>query len=131
MGLPAVAGLFIAGLDLSSARVFVAQRIRVDSSGELTGRPSAHWLSVAGAIAFLLFVCIALAWVVGQLLKFRRATGEQRQQLKWLLSGATICIVGVVLGNTLSSRARGAWTPSAITGWIGIARSRPASGSAS
>ena len=61
----------------------------------------------------------ALSWVVGQLLKFRRATGEQRQQLKWLLSGATICIVGIVLGNTLSSE-HGVLGALAITGWIGI-----------
>ena len=58
--------------------------------------------------------------MVGQLLKFRRATGEQRQQLKWLLSGATICIVGVVLGNTLSSE-HGVLGALAIIGWVGIA----------
>jgi hypothetical protein len=114
-----VAGLFITGLDVTSARVFVAHRIRVDSSGELTGRPSGHWLSVVGAIAFLIMVSIALSWVAGQLLKFRRATGEQRQQLKWLLSGATICIVGVVLGNTLSSE-HGVLGVLGIVGWIGI-----------
>ena len=116
----AVSALFITGLDVTSARVFVAHRIQVDSSGELTGRPSGHWLSVAGAVAFLITVSVALSWVVGQLLKFRRATGEQRQQLKWLLSGATICIVGVVLGNTLSSD-HGVLGALSIIGWVGIA----------
>ncbi len=57
--------------------------------------------------------------MAGQLLKFRHARGEQRQQLKWLLSGATICIVGVVLGNTLSSE-HGVLGALAVTGWVGI-----------
>jgi hypothetical protein len=114
-----VGALFILGLDWGNGHVFVAHRIQVDSSGELTGRPSAHWLTVAGVIAFLLYVLIALSWVVGQLRKFRRATGEQRQQLKWLLSGATICIVGVVLGNTLTSE-HGVLGALAVTGWVGI-----------
>jgi hypothetical protein len=116
----AVCALFIAGLDWSNAHVFVAHHIRVDSSGELlTGRSSSEWASITAAIAFLLAVGIALSWVVGQLLKFRRATGEQRQQLKWLLSGATICIVGVVLGNTLASK-HGVLGALAIIGWVGI-----------
>jgi hypothetical protein len=116
-----VCALFIAGLDWSNAHVFFAQHIRVDSSGELlTGKSSSQWSSIAGLVAFLLYVGIALSWVVGQLLKFRRATGEQRQQLKWLLSGATICIVGVVLGNTLAS-THGVVGALAIVGWVGIA----------
>ena len=89
---------------VSSARVFVAHRIQVDSSGELTGRPSGHWLSVARSdrVPAPRHASRCPGWS-GSCSKFRRATGEQRQQLKWLLSGATICIVGVVLGNTLSS----------------------------
>ena len=115
----AVCGLFVIGLLWGNAAVFGAHHINVDSSGELTGQTSSQWSSIASLIAFLLYVGFAVSWVVGQLLRYRRSTGEQRQQLKWLLSGATICIVGVVLGNTLSGEPSllGAL---AILGWVGI-----------
>jgi hypothetical protein len=33
-----------------------------------------------------------LAWLAGQVLSYRRSSGERRLQLKWLLSGATVSI---------------------------------------
>ena len=36
-----------------------------------------------------------VSFVVRQVLSWRRATGERRQQLKWLMSGAAITVVGL------------------------------------
>ena len=71
--------------------------IRVDSSGDVTSaRDLAGWLAhpppwladvVVGLIA-----AIALSFVAHQAFSWRRATGEHRQQLKWLAFGAAITI---------------------------------------
>jgi hypothetical protein len=39
---------------------------------------------------------MALGFIIRQLLSWRRASGERRQQLKWLASGAAITIASVV-----------------------------------
>ena len=43
---------------------------------------------------FLLYAVISLSWVIRQVVAYRRSTGERRQQMKWLLSGGTIGVVG-------------------------------------
>jgi hypothetical protein len=35
---------------------------------------------------------VLLAFVTGQVLTWRRAAGERRRQLKWLIAGATVCL---------------------------------------
>jgi hypothetical protein len=59
---------------------------------------------------FCLFVLIALSWVVRQIVAYRRSTGERRQQLKWLMSGGAIGIIGfsfaLVFGTASNSLAR-------------------------
>jgi hypothetical protein len=51
-----------------------------------------------------MFVGFWLAFVARQALSWRRASGERRQQLKWLLSGAIVCLsclaISVVLGGS-------------------------------
>ena len=46
---------------------------------------------------------IWLSFVGHQVLSWRRATGERRQQLKWLACGAAITLCVGLLGSTLSS----------------------------
>jgi len=41
---------------------------------------------------FAAFTGCWLAFVTGQVLAWRRAAGERRQQLKWLIAGATVCL---------------------------------------
>jgi len=56
---------------------------------------SSAWLgSVEGVILPVLAV-FWLVFVAGQVLAWRRASGERRQQLKWLMSGAAVCMVAV------------------------------------
>jgi hypothetical protein len=72
--------------------------IHILPSGDLsvvdvpTGK--AAWLSTAQAVVVPLLVVFWLAFVGRQALSWRRAGGERRQQLKWLMSGAAICVVG-------------------------------------
>ncbi len=55
--------------------------------------------SIAGAEWILtpLFLGFWIASVGHQVASWRRATGEQRTQLKWLMSGAATCVAGSVL----------------------------------
>ena len=72
-----------------------ARHVRVDAQGALSSTDSS---SGDGALT----VALVSFWIVAvlrQVLNYRRASGEYRQQLKWLLSGAVISIVGLFLGG--------------------------------
>jgi hypothetical protein len=43
-----------------------------------------------------------LASVVGQVVSYRRSSGDRRQQLKWLIGGSAIAVVGGLLGVPFS-----------------------------
>lgn len=70
-------------------------RMPLDSTGTLIGLfdQSNRLLNTAEALGLLaLFVLSGLA-ALHQMRNYRRASGERRQQLKWLGSGAAICAV--------------------------------------
>jgi hypothetical protein len=59
-------------------------------------------------VGFLFLAGLAAGWVAAlcrQVISWRRATGERRQQLKWLMSGAALCgvslIASVATGSSL------------------------------
>jgi len=58
---------------------------------------SSAWLGSFEAIILLVLVVFWLVFVASQVLSWRRASGERRQQLKWLMSGAAVCMVTVAL----------------------------------
>jgi hypothetical protein len=75
--------------------------IGVNSSGNLTS--SGHlpgWLANPpawiGAVVVVGLVGIVLSAVGRQVLSWRRATGERRQQLKWLAFGAAVTVVWLI-----------------------------------
>jgi hypothetical protein len=96
----AVAALFVAAQTWTDATGIVARHIQVDSQGELvsTGGGSA----VKAVFAFL-YIAFCLACVGRQIVGYRHSVGEYRQQLKWLLSGGAISIVGLVLAMTINN----------------------------
>ena len=107
---PALAWMVSAYVLTSSA--IVHHGIRVDSGGNLlvldNGPSSPGWWNVLQDAVFCAIGLSGLLVLAGQLASFRRASGERRQQLKWLLGGFSACLAGVVA----ASRARsppGAW----------------------
>jgi len=71
------------------------QPVAVDAAGQLIKQPSPPGLT---ALAVALVVALPVFWVlfvVRQALSWRRATGDRRQQLKWLMSGAAVTVVGL------------------------------------
>jgi hypothetical protein len=44
-----------------------------------------------------------IAAIVYQTRRYRRASGERRQQLKWLAAGAVVCVVGLAISSASGS----------------------------
>ena len=82
--------------------------IHIDSKGNLTSTGQlGGWL--ANPPAWLIvpvlasIVVIGLSYVAHQVLSWRRAAGERREQLKWLASGAAIAVFSILLAAVLGS----------------------------
>jgi hypothetical protein len=103
----AAATLFLTGVLVASVGAIAGHDIRVDASGNLlvishpTGS-SAWWGVVEAVFLPLLVVCWAGS-IAGQAASYRRSSGERRQQLKWLLAGSAIALVGIPLAVFLST----------------------------
>ena len=89
--------------------------IRVDTSGAavVLSHPPAnsvwHWLNVVTGVLLLPYVAVSLAWVGRQVAAYRSASGESRQQLKWLMGGGAVVIVGFMLSIFLSLQKAPIW----------------------
>ena len=94
---------------LPALSAVVHHRINVDASGNLvsSGKPSGGAGSVVAALVVCSIGAIWVSFVVHQFRSWRRSTGERRQQLKWVMCGAAIALVGGVLGSVFSSSAVG------------------------
>ena len=82
--------------------------IRVNSSGDVTDTDHltgwfVHPPGLLTAVVFLALGAIWLSFVGHQVLSWRQASGEHRQQLKWLAWGAVVALGLSLLGNAVSS----------------------------
>ena len=80
-----------------TARAIAGHNIHILPNGDLSvidfPAGNAAWLSLAEAVILPLLVVFWLAFLGRLVLSWRGAGGERRQQLKWLMSGAVVCIV--------------------------------------
>jgi hypothetical protein len=68
----------------------------VDGAGQLTRQPSQPGVLVAAAVAVVITLpAFWLSFVARQVLSWRRAGGQRRQQLKWLMGGSVITVLGL------------------------------------
>jgi hypothetical protein len=95
-----------------TAHAIIGHDIRVDSGGNLlaldNGRNSPGWWNVLQNVVLVTTVLGFLLSLAGQVVSYRRSSGERRQQLKWLLGGLVACLVGVVTAIALGNAA-GFW----------------------
>ncbi|HJZ00723.1 MAG TPA: hypothetical protein VJ305_08375 [Streptosporangiaceae bacterium] len=101
-----------------------AHPVRVDESGGLAAvdHPVGWFNAVQGMIIIGIFV-LSLSFILRQALSWRRASGERRQQLKWLASGASVSIVCLILaGNVGASSGNGPtfWGVLGGLAWMGV-----------
>jgi hypothetical protein len=105
----AYAGLSVYVLAIVAAPVIAAlagHDVHLDTAGNLTnagqlggwlGNPPA-WLIVP---VFAAIVMLGLSFVAHQVLSWRHAAGERRQQLKWLACGAAVAVASLLLAALL------------------------------
>ena len=88
------------GFVANEAGTVAGQRIAVDLNGTYTGPGSPAGVLGVLASASAGFLLIPLFWpafAARQALSWRRASGERRQQLKWLMGGAVLALAGLAL----------------------------------
>jgi hypothetical protein len=100
-----IAGLIVATQALAATDLRL--RAPVDGSGNLIGlnHPSG-WFAPFFYAGFLSCFVLCVVSVVSQMLRYRRASGERRQQVRWLGAAAALCVV-FLLATTLWSNAPG------------------------
>jgi hypothetical protein len=107
------AALFTAFV-VATAGALTAHPLRVDATGGLSAIDNpVGWFAVAERSFLLLLLAFSLAFIGRQVLSWRRSSGERRQQLKWLASGATVTIVSVVVAIPLSTSG-----PTTLLDWV-------------
>jgi hypothetical protein len=106
------------------ALALAAHPIRVDSTGGLAAVDNpVGWFGAFQGPLSLMAVGLSLAFIARQALSWRRSSGDRRQQLKWLASGAAVTIICLALAATLSTTG----TPTNLLGrisglaWFGVA----------
>jgi hypothetical protein len=90
----AVGTLWIASAFTLTVGAIIGHHLRVDPSGNLlvldnTAHNAAWWNAITAVATLVLAVCW-LGSLGGQVLSYRRSSGERRQQLKWLMTGSAI-----------------------------------------
>jgi len=96
-------GLLVA-LAVATAGALAAHPVRVDTTGGLSAVDDpAGWFAVFQHSILLLLLVLSLAFVGRQALSWRRSSGERRQQLKWLASGAAVAVVSLVVAVPFST----------------------------
>jgi hypothetical protein len=93
-------------------------RTQVDPSGQLLLSNDHAYGAFFGPVGFLFFVFWGLS-VVYQIRNWRRATGERRQQLSWLMAGggaALISFLAAIAASALPHSVRGTVTEVLVCG---------------
>jgi hypothetical protein len=110
-------------LAVATAGAMTGRSFRVDASGApaATDHP-AGWYAAAANPLLVLFLLLIVAFIGRQVLSWRRSSGDRRQQLKWLASGAALVLASAVLASSGSASPDAAWQ--VVTGgfaWFGFA----------
>jgi len=93
------AGLVYAALTFgSSLAAALSQPLRVAADGtpEVLAHPAGTlliWAAAVTNVGFLALLLSWLVWLVVQVPKYRRSSGERRLQLKWLYGGAAVFVI--------------------------------------
>jgi MFS family permease len=76
-----------------------AHPMRIDAAGGLSAVDNpGGWYATTERSILIMILVLSVGFICRQVLSWRRSSGERRQQLKWLASGAAVAIVSLVLG---------------------------------
>ena len=84
---------------VATARALAGRPLRIDVAGGLSAvdNPAGAFGAVSHVILALL-LALSAGFIIRQVLSWRTSSGDRREQLKWLASGAAIAIVSLILG---------------------------------
>jgi hypothetical protein len=81
---------------LVASALAAGERAQIDTSGGLSAIDQPHgWSAAAEAPALLLYVAAWAVFIIRQVISWRTAGGNRRQQLKWLMAGAAVAVVSL------------------------------------
>jgi hypothetical protein len=115
----------LAATGAAMAAALTAHPVRVDDNGGLAAvdQPTG-WFNAVQGLLVLILLGLSLAFIARQALSWRRATGERRQQLKWLASGAALSIICLFLAASIPSSPGNGPTLRGVLNtlaWMGVA----------
>lgn len=97
----AVGIVWMGGALSIAVHAILTHSVRIDRTGNLLAidnpRGAWAWWGVVQVAFFLLVGASWLLWLVQQVPRYRRASDEQRHQMKWLLSGVVVSLLLVLL----------------------------------
>jgi len=106
--LHAAAALVYAGIALINDRVGPQTLDPTGGHGFLFNQPpDVHWLTLAQLPFLLAFAILVVTSVLYQVLRYRGASGDRRQQLKWLMAGGAVCLLSVAAIASGAANANG------------------------
>ena len=110
----------VVALGIATAQAVTGPALHVDATGGLpaTDNP-AGWYGLVDHAGYLAALALILAFIGRQVASWRRSSGERRQQLKWLASGAA-CTVACAFLAFPSGSLTGLWALLGMA-WFGFA----------
>jgi len=102
----ALAVTFLAAIGARNFGAFTEHRVVIDTSGSLSAlsAPAHGGVAVFNTAAIVAYGACFASMVAYQIVHFRRATGDERQQLKWFLASGALAVGGLIIAtqsNTL------------------------------
>jgi hypothetical protein len=106
-----IAALWTVGAYVIAAAAIIGHNIHIESGGDLVAidhpTGAAAWWGTVQTLFFPALAATWLIWFIAQIPGYRRSTGERRQQLKWLLSGASIFALSGVATLVFATSSNG------------------------
>ncbi len=100
----AIAALWIGTLCVLGSAALRQHPVRIDSAGQsvhLDGTTHGVALGIQDVV-LVIYIALVVSWVLRLLVSYRGSAGDLRQQLKWLMGGGAVCVVGILSGALLS-----------------------------
>ena len=107
--------VLLAAYAVAIARALAVRPLRIDAAGGLSAvdNPAGAFGAVFHVVLVLL-LALSAGFIVRQVLTWRRSSGDRRQQLKWLASGAAVAIASLILGFVFGTTG----TTTTVLEWI-------------
>jgi hypothetical protein len=105
----------LAAVAAALAGALGAHPLRIDATGGLVVMDNpTGWFAIAERSILVVSLILSLGFICRQVLSWQRSSGEQRQQLKWLASGAALTIVSLVLAAVFATSG----TTTTLREWV-------------